>query len=329
MRPDGPAANSPLRPMELERLRKALDRQHQEAGAMSVTLDSLDPVLDSASMRPGDWLTIAGRIACHYAQYDGFVIIHGTDTLAYTASALSFLFENLAKPVVLTGAQRPMMQNGSDAPENYRTALRLAAHSAFQLPCVPEVIVAFGGKIMRGCRTRKLSASAFDGFHSPNFPLLGEVAGKIRLYPDRLLPAPTHDAPFRAENRINPNVLDIAITPALRPEQLSHMLVMDSVEGIVLRTYGAGTAPDHEAFAEALSTGLAGGKPAIAVSQCDHAMVDFDLYAVSKSLRAAGVIPGRDLTPEAALAKLMVLLPHHSGDALRERLSTSLRGEQF
>jgi L-asparaginase len=329
MAPDPAAPGRGLRPLLLDSLETAMSSIAAGFPSIDVTLQSFEQPLDSASIISADWLVIANHIVHNYDSFDGFVVIHGTDTLAYTASALSFLLDNLAKPVVLTGAQIPIFSHGSDAEENYKTAVQIAGYKAFDLPCIPEVVVAFGGKVLRGCRSRKTSAETLAAFESPNSADLGEASTMrgLKIFSEQLRPAPPEGAEFKPHLQLNPNILDIAIHPGLQPAHLKAMFEMPNVDGVVLRTYGAGTVPENEAFVQAIKTGLADGKPVIAVTQCIHGAVDFSTYASSAALVQAGVISGRDMTPEAALAKMMVMLGRYKGNVLRSMLEANCCGE--
>ena len=328
MAPDPATPGHPLRAMELDRLAAALTDARNIPAGVAVTLERFERLIDSSSMAPADWAGIAGRIAANYGAHDGFVVIQGTDTLAYTASALSFLFENLAKPVVVTGAMRPWTDRRGDAKRNYRNALAVAAHRASGLPPAPEVVVVFADKVLRGCRARKMHASALAAFDSPNCPPLGVIGSDVKLFKRRLRPAPKAGKPLKVNGAPTDGVIDIALYPGMRADYLRAMLSLDGVKGAVLRTYGAGNAPEDAPFVEALRKGIAGDKVVVNVTQCPQGSVEMGLYAASVALIDNGVISGLDMTPEAALTKLMVTMGTRIGEQVKLQMQISQRGEQ-
>jgi L-asparaginase len=330
MAPDVTRAGAPLAPRGLSELEPALAAPAALAGKLEVTVAACEPPLDSSSMGPADWRAIAERIAAQYDTFDGFVIIHGTDTLTYTASALSFMFENLAKPIVLTGSQVPLDLPGSDAGTNYLAALATAGSAATGGLQLAEVVIVFGGRVLRGNRARKVSATSLQAFDTPNYAHLGKALpdGNVSIDVGMTLARPSEGNILRCRTTLETGVADLTIHPGLRPEQLHAMLTLDGVRGVVLRTYGSGNAPEAPAFLDALSDGLAdGGKVCVAVTQCLHGGVAPGQYAAAAGLAMAGVIPGCDMTPEAALAKLMFVLGQTDGDAARAMMQENLRGE--
>ena len=300
----------------------------EDAAVPEYALSEYQPLLDSANMVPADWLKIATDIHARYDDHDGFVVLHGTDTMAYTASALPFLFEGLAKPVVLTGSQIPLSQVRNDARENLITALLVAAD-----PRVTEVCLYFGGRLLRGCRAVKVNADGFDAFASPNFPPLGVAGIDIEIdYPRlrppagqafRLLaPAGAHAAggePVVAALRIFPGMSATLVRNVLQPP----------LRGLVLEAYGVGNAPDRDhALLDALADATARGLVIVSVTQCLRGTVDLGDYATGSALARAGVVSGYDLTAEAALAKLFHLLHQgHPPDRVKALLQADLRGE--
>lgn len=259
-------------------------------------------LIDSADAQPADWHRIATDIASHYDAYDGFVVIHGTDTLAFTASALSFALAGLRKPVVVTGAQVPLAQSRSDAAGNLEAALRIAGGAP-----LPEVMVCFGSRLLRGNRATKVSAEAFDAFDSPNHPPLGRVGIGIAIDRARLLPMPAREA-FELVPPTPREVLLLRLHPGLSAALLERLLA-PSVAALVLQGYGAGNAPvGLPGFVDALAAASARGVVIVNVSQCAQGRVDPGLYATGTGLAAAGVVSGRDMTAEAALTRLHHLL---------------------
>lgn len=327
-KPDSHSVDEALAPMELAELNPLLPATAGIVPGVEVTVEQSRRLLDSSSMTPGDWRDIALGLEARYDRYDGFVILHGTDTLAYTASALSFMLENLAKPVVITGSQRPLIEAGSDAPRNYANALKIAAGESAGLPRIPEVVVAFGSRLLRGCRTRKLSASALDAFDSPNTKPLGRLGDEIQVFASRLRPPPAIHAALLRHSKLETGVIDITLFPGQHADYLSAVLGLEGVKGVVLRSFGGGNAPEDAAFLKALKAGIAAGdKIAVNVSQCLEGRVDMDRYAAGAGLRDCGVVSGLDMTPEAALCKLMIVLAQADGDEARAAMQSDWRGE--
>jgi L-asparaginase len=291
-------------------------------------LNEYEPLLDSANMVPADWLKIATDIHERYADYDGFVVLHGTDTMAYTASALPFLFEGLAKPVVLTGSQIPLSEVRSDARENLITALLIASD-----PRITEVCLYFGGRLLRGCRSVKVNADGFDAFASPNFPPLGVAGIDIEIDYPRLRP-PSGPA-FRllasagaSASTLEPVVAALRIFPGISATIVRHV-VQPPLRGLVLEAYGVGNAPDRDTrLLDTLLEATARGLVMVSVTQCLRGTVDLGDYATGSALARAGVVSGYDLTAEAALAKLFQLLNQgHPPDQIKALMQTDLRGE--
>ena len=267
-----------------------------------VQLEELDTLLDSSDVRPTDWQRFADRVAAALAGgAHGVVVLHGTDTMAYTASALAFLLEGLPGPVVLTGSQVPLVELRSDARENLITSLLLAA-----TPGWAEVAVYLGGGLLRGCRTTKVSTDGFDAFASPNLPPLADVGVDIAWR--RELVRPPARGPLRVHRLADVDVVALRLFPGITAETLRNVL-RDPVRGLVLETYGSGNAPsrDPELLA-VLQDAVARGLVVVNVTQCLRGSVRMGTYAAGRALAAAGVVSGGDLTAEAALAKLLVLL---------------------
>ena len=278
------------------------------------------PLLDSSDMRPADWQAVADDIHAHYGAFDGFVVLHGTDTMAYTASALSFMLEHLAKPVILTGSQIPLAEVRSDARENLITSLLLAAEHR-----IPEVCIYLNGTLLRGNRATKVSASGFGAFASPNFPALAEVGVNVTLQQDRLRPVPTKT--FQVQRLKPVQVAALRLFPGISAESLANFL-QAPLQGLVLETYGAGNAPSRdEALLSVLRRAGERGVVIVNCTQCLRGRVAAD-YAGGSALQQAGLVSGLDMTPEAALTKLIYLLSQDlSPQAVRSRIAQDLRGE--
>lgn len=292
------------------------------ASMPSYTVHDYDPLLDSSNMTPVEWVRIANDIADHYREYDGFVVLHGTDTMAYTASALPFMLQGLGKPVIITGSQIPLCEIRNDARENLITSLLLAAHYD-----IPEVCLYFGGKLLRGCRSTKVSADGFAAFDSPNFPPLGTVGIDIEVNWDlvrrgkrrRKLQVHELAAPVVSALRLFPGISSDLVRNILRPP----------LQGLVLEAYGVGNGPDkNREFIAALAEATARGVVIVDCTQCLEGTVDLHEYATGSALARAGVVSGYDMTAEAALAKLFYLFSQrHSPARVTKEMQRDLRGE--
>ncbi|WKE67187.1 asparaginase [Gallaecimonas kandeliae] len=278
-----------------------------------------NPLMDSSDMTPADWQHIADDIAQHYDSYDGFVILHGTDTMAYTASALSFMQENLAKPVIVTGSQIPLSALRSDGQENLLTALYLAA----EYP-IPEVSLFFSNQLFRGNRATKAHADGFDAFASPNFPPLLEAGIQIR----KVAPCLAQPQGPLKVHRITPQPIGmVRLYPGIDPAIISN-LIQQPVKALILQSYGVGNAPSSPRLLQALEKASQDGIVVLNLSQCFKGAVNMTGYATGTGLAACGVVSGGDMTVEAALTKLHYLFSLGlDADAIRAQLKQDLRGE--
>jgi len=296
---------------------------------MRLTVLSLATPIDSSNVSPATWLTLLDIIAREYDAYDGFVVLHGTDTMAYSASALSFLLEHLTKPVIFTGAQVPIGRIRTDARENLLTALELAAarHAGANVARVPEVSIFFHNVLLRGNRAKKVESSHFNAFKSENHPPL--VRAGIDL--DYNEAAIRRTVPGRAtqfHRRLDDRVAVLKLFPGITERVVRSMLAADELRGCVLETYGSGNAPTAPWFVRALRDALDGGLHILNVSQCDEGRVQQGRYETSAQLRDLGIIGGDDITTEAAITKLMFVLGQgHDADTTRRLLASGLRGE--
>jgi L-asparaginase len=288
----------------------------------SYTIHEYDPLLDSSNMTPREWVKIARDVEANYDRYDGFIVLHGTDTMAYTASALPFLLGNLRKPVIITGSQIPLCEIRNDARENLITSLMLAANYA-----IPEVCLYFGGKLLRGCRSTKVSADGFAAFDSPNFPPLGNVGIDIEVNWD-LVRAARGAKKLVVKELKRPIVSALRLFPGISPELVRNVL-RPPLQGLVLEAYGVGNGPSQDReFIAALKEAVDRGVVIVDCTQCLEGTVDLHEYAAGSALARAGVISGFDMTAEAALAKLYYLWGlGYSSARVKEEMQNDLRGE--
>ncbi len=286
-----------------------------------------DSPIDSSDMTPDDWKVIAKGIADNYDKYDGFVVLHGTDTMAYTASALSFMLENLRKPVIITGSQLPIGEVRTDGEENMITALQIAAARDHDgRPMVQEVAILFENFLWRGNRASKRSADNFNAFCSNNYPPLARIGLDIYYDKDALARSAVQP-PLNPRYNLDTSVISIELFPGLTPESLRHQLATPGIKGVVLRTFGAGNTPTEPWFVDAIKEAIDKGIYIVNVTQCTSGSVRA-IYKGCDALSAAGVISGRDITFEAAITKLMFLLGIGlPPNAVRSYLNTALCGE--
>lgn len=331
---------SPLKPGNWDEITKnypVLDQLKKMSG-IETEIFSFDPLLDSSNITSQNWQQMAQAISGKYNDYQGFVVLHGTDTMCYTASALSFMLEHLAKPVILTGSQLPLVKPRSDALENLVTSLSIAAgvdvSDGRQLPPVPEVCICFRGKLLRGNRSRKFSSSAYAGFESPNYSPLGKAEEHIEIDTKLVRAFPSKDEEFFPSVNLMTDVMALDIFPGMDPTMLERAVISSAtsnsrIRGLVLKTFGAGNVPTDESFLDAIGRIVDSGVVVVDVTQCFQGTVEIGLYESSAGLMDKGVISGLDMTPEAALCKLMWLFGKNFTPAeVKSAMQIDQRGEQ-
>ncbi|MDQ1394660.1 MAG: L-asparaginase [Acidimicrobiaceae bacterium] len=305
---------------------------HSTTAALNFRIDavSFEVPLDSSNMTPVDWVAIAQLLRRFMDSYEGFVILHGTDTMVYSASALSFMISNLKKPVIFTGAQLSAIADvRSDGQPNLITSMLIANARYSSIPNVPEVCIFFNRKLLRGNRAIKMDADGFDAFDTPNFPPLGEVGSAIEIRSELVLRPGVHAV--TVQDQLETNVVDIAIFPGIQDGQiLGSILMTEGLKGVVLRTYGAGNMPTATNVLSQLNIARERGIVVVNVSQCPRGTVRIGLYETSALLLGYGVVSGVDITAQAALTKLMVLLgdPLLDLEEIPRSVQVALRGEQ-
>lgn len=286
-----------------------------------------NPPIDSSEMGPDYWKQLVEIIANNYQTYDGFVILHGTDTMSFTASALSFMLENLSKPVILTGSQLPIGMLRTDGKENLITAIEIAAAKENGMPLVPEVCIFFENTLLRGNRTSKVSADNFNAFRSYNYPPLAQAGIHIK-YDLAQVYRPVSLKPLKPHYLLDRNIAILKLFPGMSPQVIESILCIPGLKGVVMETYGSGNAPSNEWFLKMLRDAVDRGIVIVNVTQCIAGTVEMHRYETGHKLLEAGVISGYDSTTESAVAKLMFLFGHGmTPDEVKAHMNCSLIGE--
>jgi L-asparaginase len=314
-----------LEPFDFAHIKEHL----QEFAKLKFSIDAIQfsSPIDSSNMGLEEWKNIVHIIEDNYLRYDGFVVLHGTDTMAYTASALSFMLENLNKPVILTGSQLPIGKVRTDGKENLITALEIAVDKDESgQPFVPEVCIFFQNDLMRGNRTTKVNAENFSAFKSHNYPVLAKAGVHIKYAHNQVLHLRAGKPEFHY--LLDPNVVIIKIFPGISPNMVNAMLNIPSLKGVVLETYGTGNAPDFPWFIEAIKKAVDKGIVIVNVTQCIAGSVEMSRYYSGSMLLDVGVVSGHNLTTETAVTKLMFLLAHlRDVSEVKRNICRSLSGE--
>jgi L-asparaginase len=314
-----------LTPFHLEKVFQSIP-SIQQLG-IDIQAVELDRIIDSSNVTPAVWLQLAQIIDQHYEQFDGFVILHGSDTMAYSASALSFLLEGLAKPVIFTGSQLPIGLPRTDARENLITALSIAAMKKTDgLSLVPEVCIYFEDQLFRGNRTFKYNSENFDAFASRNYPILAEAGVRIKIFEERLLSST--DQAFKVHDQLSQKVAVVKLFPGLNLRPYSKLYINLKIEVVIIESYGSGNGPTDESFLSAIQEMMDSDILVLNITQCSEGRVDMGKYETSAALKKMGVLNGADLTAEAAITKAMFVLATESNKTKRRQLlENPLRGE--
>jgi L-asparaginase len=293
--------------------------------SLELTVMSFDKPIDSSNIQPNHWQVLAGLIVENYATHDGFVVLHGTDTMAYTASALSFMLDGLSKPVVFTGAQLPISEPRSDARENLITALEVASAKKNGMPLVPEVCIYFNYELLRGNRSKKVESMQFDAFDSGNYPPLAKAGVKIDYNFAVIRPPGRRN--IQLFSKIDTNISILKLFPGIQENTITAILQTPGLKAVIIETYGSGNAPTATSLLNHLQHAIERGLLMLNISQCPGGRVMQGRYETSRELQRIGVIGGADMTTEAAVTKLMILLGEFGVEKTRGMISEALAGE--
>ena len=318
-------ATGALRPIDFARLQEYMPELKQ-TGVHIKSIPFL-PLIDSSDIQPDTWVKLALTIQEHYDEFDGFVVLHGTDTMAHTASALSFMLENLSKPVIFTGAQLPIGMMRSDAKENLLTSIEIASAKENGLPIVPEVCIFFEDTLFRGNRTTKKNAEHFNAFNSYNYPPLAKAGVHIKYFRS-YIHYPDIDTKLRVRTQIDQNVAVLKLFPGITRSTVHAILNISGIKAVILESFGAGNAPRLDWFFQELKAASERGIFIINKSQCSTGTVEMGRYETSLNLMSAGVMSGYDITTEAIVTKLMYLLGECANlQEVKRKLGISLCGD--
>ncbi len=313
-----------LRPIGFGEIRNNLPELYRLG--FDFTVHPFSPPIDSSNMKPEIWIELADIIEQTYDYYDGYVILHGSDTMSFTASALSFMLENLAKPVVITGSQLPIGEIRTDARENIITALQIAATRNGDKAIIPEVCIYFDFLLFRGNRTKKYNAEKFEAFFSMNYPALAEAGTDIKYKTEFILPHPA--GPLKVYRKLDTNITVLKLFPGILPQAVEAILSVPGVKGVIMETFGNGNATTSGWFISLLKAAIDRGVIILDITQCDGGSVELGRYETSQYLEEIGVTTGYDMSFEAATTKMMFLLGQGlPAEEVKKLLQTSLRGE--